>query len=76
MSLNLVLMPGAKSNGHRGTWTGCTQGCSIFVFIRYLLLFKNFADLQYTRDMKKNFALAKILKCLKFENLLSTKFLQ
>ena len=24
-SLNLVLIPGAKSNGHRDTWTGCVN---------------------------------------------------
>ena len=25
-SLNLVLIPGAKLGGHRGTWTGCFKG--------------------------------------------------
>ena len=24
-SLNLVLIPGAKLDGHRGTWTGCGE---------------------------------------------------
>ena len=24
-SLNLVLVPGAKSNGHRGSWTACVS---------------------------------------------------
>ena len=36
-----------------------TQGWSIFVFISYPLLLKNFTDLQQFLETKRNFALAK-----------------
>ena len=29
-SLNLVLMPGAKLDGYRGTWAGCFSSCKCF----------------------------------------------
>ena len=29
-SLNLVLMPGAKLDGYRGTWAGCFNSCKCF----------------------------------------------
>ena len=40
-----------------------TQVESIFHFARYLLLFKDFTDLQLILKMKKNFAFAKKPKC-------------
>ena len=30
-SLNLVLIPGAKLDGHRGTWTGCIELHAFFI---------------------------------------------
>ena len=32
-SLNLVLIPGAKSDGHQGTWTGCQNACQGIQFL-------------------------------------------
>ena len=34
--LNLVLVPGAYSNGHRGTWTGCIWWFKLACWIRRL----------------------------------------
>ena len=41
------------------------QGWSILAFIQYQLLFKNFTDLQYILNIKKNFCFGKKNEMLK-----------
>ena len=39
-SLNLVLMPGAKLDGHRDTWTGCIGPKDMFLSKKGLALIR------------------------------------
>ena len=46
-SLNLVLIPGAKLDGHRGTWTGCFSEKEHNVFNPFQLMFHSYNAMKH-----------------------------